>query len=253
MPKISVVIITLNEERNIGRCIKSVQGIADEILVVDSFSSDKTEEIVESLGAKFVRHRFEDFVEQHIYADQLAAHDHILTIDADEEVTKELAASIMVVKKYWKCDAYFMNRMTNYCGKWIKHSGWYPDKKLRLYDRRKGKWVGKKVHERFTMIEGSTTGHLKGDLKHYSFYTISQHVIQANKFTDLTAQAAYEQGKRSSLLKIFFNPIFKFVRDYVFNFGFLDGYYGFIICQVSANATFLKYIKIRQLQKGTLK
>jgi len=146
-----------------------------------------------------------------------------------------------------------MNRMTNYCGKWIKHSGWYPDKKLRLYDRRKGKWVGKKVHERFTMIEGSTTGHLKGDLKHYSFYTISQHVIQANKFTDLTAQAAYEQGKRSSLLKIFFNPIFKFVRDYVFNFGFLDGYYGFIICQVSANATFLKYIKIRQLQKGTLK
>ena len=104
-----------------------------------------------------------------------------------------------------------------------------------------------------TLIEGSTKGHLKGDIFHYSFKSISQHVSQANKFTDMTAQAAFEHGKKSGSMKIFFGPIFKFIRDYFFNFGFLDGYYGFIICQISANATFLKYVKLRQLQKGSSK
>jgi len=190
-------------------------------------------------------------VKQHEFADKKAAHDHILTLDADELLSNELINSILYVKDNWDFDGYSMNRMTNYCGKWIKHSGWYPDTKLRLYDRKKGKWKGQKIHERFLLEEGSKKGNLKGDIQHYSFNSIAQHVAQANKFTDLTAQAAFENGKKSTSFKIFFNPIVKFVRDYFINLGFMDGYYGFIVCQISANATFLKYVKLKQLNKSS--
>ena len=243
MPKLSVVIITLNEERNIGRCINSAKPIADEILVVDSYSSDRTEEIVKSHGARFIQHPFVDYVDQHEFADKHATYDHILTLDADEELSEQLVSSIQTVKKYWKCDAYFLNRMTNYCGKWIKHSGWYPDKKLRLYDRRKGKWIGRKVHERFTLIEGSTTGHLKGDLLHYSFYTIEDHILQANKFSTLSALALIEQDKRIPKYYLIMKPAMKFIRNYLLKLGFLDGIYGFIVCRITATETFYKYVK----------
>ncbi len=249
MPKISVIIITLNEEENIGRCIDSVKDVADEIVVVDSYSTDKTEEIVKKKKTKFILNKFEDYVKQHEFANKQVSYDHILTLDADEALSDELKESIINAKKYWKHDGYSMNRKTNYCGKWINHSGWYPDIKLRLYDRRKGKWTGEKIHEKFSLMEGCTKGRLKGDILHYSFNSITQHVNQANKFTDLTAQAAYENGKKSTNFKIFFNPIVKFIRDYFINLGFLDGYYGFIICQISANATFLKYVKLKQLYK----
>jgi glycosyltransferase involved in cell wall biosynthesis len=252
MPKLSIIIITLNEEKNISRCIDSVKEFADEIIVVDSFSTDNTEKIAKEKGAIFIKNKFEDYVKQHEFADLQATHDHIFTLDADEEVSPGLKEFIQNVKKYWKHDGYSMNRMTNYCGKWIKHSGWYPDIKLRLYDRRKGKWIGKKIHERFTLLEGTTKGHLNGDILHYSYHSISQHVIQANKFTDLTSLAAFEQGKKSSLLKIIFNPAFKFIRNYIFHFGFLDGFYGFIICKISAHANFLKYIKLRQLNHNKM-
>jgi len=249
MPNLSVVIITLNEEKNIGRCIDSAYGIADEVIVIDSFSTDRTEEIAKDKGAIVIKNKFVDYIDQHEFADKHATHDLILSIDADEVISNELRNSIQKVKKYWKHDGYSMNRMTNYCGKWIHHSGWYPDIKLRLYDRRKGKWTGQKIHERFALFEGGTKGHLKGDLLHYSYYSISQHVAQANKFTDLTAMVSFEQGKKSGLFKIILNPIFKFIRNYFLHFGFLDGYYGYIICRISAHATFLKYTKLRQLYK----
>lgn len=243
MPKLSVVIITLNEERNIGRCIQSANAVADEILVVDSFSTDRTEEIVKKHGARFIQHKFQDYMDQHQFADENANYDHILTLDADEELSDELIRSIEVVKKYWKCDAYFLNRMTNYCGKWIRHSGWYPDKKLRLYDRKKGKWIGKKVHERFTLVEGSTTGHLNGDIKHYSFYTIEDHILQANKFSSLGADALVEKGKIIPRYYLVMKPMMKFFRNYFIKLGFLDGVYGFIVCRITATETYYKYVK----------
>jgi glycosyltransferase involved in cell wall biosynthesis len=247
MPQLSVVIITLNEENNIGRCIDSVKEIADEILVVDSFSLDQTELIAREKGAIVIKNKFEDYVKQHEFADQHTTYDQILTIDADEMLSDDLRTSIKNTKKNWKYDGYSMNRMTNYCGKWIKHSGWYPDTKLRLYDRKKGKWMGQKIHERFVLSKECTKGHLKGDLLHYSYYSIAQHVDQANKFTDLTALAAFEKGTQSNLLKIIFSPVFKFIRNYFLQFGFLDGYSGYLICRISAHATFLKYIKLKQL------
>jgi glycosyltransferase involved in cell wall biosynthesis len=226
-----------------------VKEIADEIVVVDSFSTDNTEKIATEMGAVVTKHTFVDYVKQHEFADKLASNDHILVLDADEALSVDLRESIKNTKKYWKNDGYSMNRLTNYCGKWIKHSAWYPDIKLRLYDRRKGKWTGNKIHERFMLIEGCTKGHLKGDILHYSFQTITQHVTQANKFTDFTACAAFEKGKKSGTIKIFFSPVIKFVRNYIFHFGFLDGYYGFVICRISAFATFLKYVKLKQLNK----
>ncbi len=250
MPKISVVIITLNEEHNIGRCIDSVKDVADEVLVVDSFSTDRTKEIVESKGGRFIQHKFEDYVKQHIYADKLATYDHLLMLDADEALTEELASSIKIVKKYWKNDGYFMNRMTSYCGTWIKHSGWYPDKKLRLYDRRKGQWIGKKLHEKFLLVEKSTTGHLKGDMLHYSFYTIEDHILQANKFSSMAASVLIEKGKKIPRYYLIVKPAAKFFRNYFVKLGFLDGIYGFIVCRIAATETFFKYLKAYHQQKS---
>jgi glycosyltransferase involved in cell wall biosynthesis len=250
MPRLSVVIITFNEETNIARCIASVMDVADEILVVDSYSTDRTEEICREMGARFMQNKWEGYSRQKNYANSLALYDHILSIDADEALSEELRISILRLKENWKYDGYMMNRMTNYCGKWIRHGSWYPDRKLRLFDRTKGTWKGI-IHETFDLYDKSNFGFIWGNLLHYSYYTISEHVRQANYFTDITAELAYNEGKKAGTLKLFFNPIIKFIRDYFFLLGFLDGYYGFIVSQISANATFLKYIKLRQLYRQT--
>ena len=134
---ISGIVITYNEEKNISRCLSSLQGICDEILVVDSFSDDKTKEISESKGARFIQNAWKGFLDQKNFAQNCAKYDHVLQLDADEELSEELRSNIISIKANWVADGYFFNRFTNYCGKWIKHSGWYPDSKLRLYDRRK--------------------------------------------------------------------------------------------------------------------
>ncbi|MBN1340393.1 MAG: glycosyltransferase family 2 protein [Bacteroidales bacterium] len=249
MHRLSVVIITLNEEENIGRCIDSVIPVADEILVVDSYSTDRTEEICREKGARFMQHIFEDYVSQHIFADRHATHDMILSLDADEALSIELSQAIIEMKAGAMSDGYYMNRKTNYCGKWISHSGWYPDRKLRLYNRRKGSWEGLKIHERFILHRGASSGTLKGDILHYSYGSVSSHISQAEKFTTITAQVAYEKGKKAGLLMIAIKPFFKFLRDYFMKMGFLDGYYGFVICRISAFATFLKYVKLRELKR----
>jgi glycosyltransferase involved in cell wall biosynthesis len=248
MPPLSVVIITLNEETNIARCIESVRDVADEILVMDSYSTDRTEDICREMGARFLQNRWEGYSKQKNYANSMAQYDHILSIDADEALSDALRIAILNLKENWKYDGYFMNRMTNYCGKWIRHGSWYPDRKLRLFDRTKGTWKGV-IHENFELEDNSNIGFIWGDLLHFSFFTIAEHVNQANHFTDITAEQSYLKGKRAGILKIFFSPILKFIRDYFFLGGFLDGYYGFIVAQISANATFLKYIKLRQLHR----
>lgn len=247
MINLSVVIITFNEEKNIERCIHSVRAIADEIVVVDSFSTDKTEEICLKNKVKFVQHIFEGHIEQKNWAITQAKYPYILSLDADEALSEELKKSIMAVKNNWISDGYTMNRLTNYCGKWIKHCGWYPDTKLRLWDSSKGKWGGMNPHDRYEMAEGSKITRLRGDLLHFSYYTIQQHIVQADKFTEILSKSMFEKGKRSSLFNILINPVIKFVKDYFILLGFLDGYYGYIICRISAHATFIKYAKLKQL------
>lgn len=247
--KISAVVITLNEERNIGRCIDSLIGIADEIVVVDSFSTDRTKEICEEKGVRFVLKKFEGHIEQKNYAISVANFPHILSLDADEALDENLKKSILSVKKNWNYDGYSMNRLTNYCGKWIRHTDWYPDVKLRLWDSRKGKWGGVNPHDEFYLESGSTKSHIKGDILHYSYYSIFDHLKQVNYFTEIMAKTNYEAGKRSNLFKILFSPVFKFIKSYFIRLGFLDGFYGFIVCAISAQASFIKYVKIREYQK----
>ncbi len=250
MPEISAIIITLNEEKNIERCIKSVSEVADEIVVVDSFSTDRTEEICNSFDVKFVKHKFEGHIEQKNYAITQASFPHILSIDADEALSDELAESIKEAKSNWECDGYYFNRLTNYCGKWIRHCGWYPDQKLRLWDSRKGSWQGENPHDKYILIPGSTQKHLNGDLFHFCFYTIEQHMDQVNKFSSIKAKVMFDKGKKSSCFKMYINPLFKFVKDFYFHRGFLDGYLGYVICRNSAHSNFLKYAKLKMLYKN---
>jgi glycosyltransferase involved in cell wall biosynthesis len=249
MPEISVVIITLNEELNIERCLQSVREVADEIVVVDSFSTDRTEEICLQFGAKFSRHTFEGYKEQKQYAIDQAKFDHILLIDADEALSDELRASILSAKKQWTHDGYSFNRLNSYCGQWIRHSGWYPDRKIRLFDRRKASVQGRNPHDEIVMDGKSPIKHLKGDLLHYTYLSVENHIRQINRFTEIQARGNFEQGKKVSYFSILFSPVYKFIRHYFFHLGFLDGYYGYLICRNSAYSTFLKHAKLKALWK----
>lgn len=249
MVKISVVIITFNEEKNIKRCIDSVREIADEIVVADSFSTDKTEAICLAEGVKFYKHPFEGYVKSKNYANSKASFNHILSIDADEALSEALKNSILEMKSNWDHDAYYMNRLTNYCGKWIRHGGWYPDRKVRLFDSAKGCWNEALVHEKIVLKKNATVGFLQGDLLHYSYNSIAGHTKQAGKYASLGARELFEKGKKSSIFKLILNPCIKFCKDYFFRLGFLDGYYGYVIARISARATFLKYSELRYLHK----
>ncbi len=248
MIPLSAVIITFNEEKNIARCLDSLKGIADDIVVVDSFSTDHTESICKSKGVRFIRHPFEGHIQQKNWAITQAKFPHILSLDADEALDEALIKAILEVKVNWTHSGYYMNRLTNYCGKWIRHCGWYPDRKLRLWDSRKGQWTGTNPHDRYELMAGDKdTAQLNGDILHYSFYTIEQHLKQVDYFTDISSKALYTKGKKANVLHLIINPVIKFLRDYVFKLGFMDGYYGFVVCKISAKATYLKYAKLRVL------
>jgi len=251
--RLSVVIISFNEERDIERCLRSVAPVADEIVVVDSYSSDRTEEICRRHNVRFIQHPFEGHIEQKNWAITQATHPHVLSLDADESLDETLAAAILAVKANWVGDGYTMNRLTNYCGKWIRHCGWYPDRKLRLWDSRRGKWTGINPHDCYMLQPGSIVHHLRGDIRHYSYYSISEHIDQTNYFTDLSAHAYLEKGKKGHLIKILFNPLVSFFRSYFLKLGMLDGYYGFVISMLAGQSTFLKYAKLRQLLKDNQK
>jgi len=250
MIKLSVVIITYNEEKCIKRCLESVKEIADEILVVDSFSTDKTKDICKAFGTHFIENKFEGHIQQKNFAAKQATYNYVLSIDADEVLSDELKENVKNIKNNFTSDGYFFKRLNNYCGHWINHSGWYPDKKLRLWDRRKGQWGGENPHDKFEMQPDSKITYLKGNLLHYTYHSIQQHLIQMDKFTEIAAQAAFKKGRKAPLIKIVIYPFWKFIRDYFINLGFLDGYYGFVICSISSHSTFIKYVKIRELHQN---
>ncbi len=246
MDKISVVIITLNEEKNIGRCIDSVASIADEVLVVDSHSSDKTKEICIAKGARFIEQKFLGYIEQKNFALNLASHEIVLSLDADEALDEALQKEIAGLKLNFELNGYSFNRLTNYNGHWIRHCGWYPDTKLRLVQKAKAKWIGNNPHDAL-VVEGSI-GKIEGDLLHYSYDSISAHVLQTNKFSTIEAHTLFHNGKRATLLKIVTRAPFQFFKDYFLRLGFLDGRYGFIICFINSLYVLLKYSKMMDMQ-----
>lgn len=249
MPKISVVIITYNEERNIARCIESVQDVADEIVVIDSFSTDRTEEICRQFAVKFFRHPFEGHIEQKNWAISQASYPHILSLDADEALSSVLKESILEVKNNWRYDGYYFNRLTNYCGKWIRHGSWYPSRKLRLWDSMLGSWRGVNPHDRYELSRGANVRFLEGDLLHYSYYSIEEHVAQTNRFSDIVAQAYFRSGRNVNLVRLLVHPPWRFFRDYIIKMGMFDGFYGLNIAIISAHETYLKYVKLREIYR----
>ena len=247
---LSVAIITFNEEKNILRCLESVQTVADEILVVDSLSSDQTVSICQKFGARVVSQKFLGHIQQKNLALDLCSHNHVLSLDADEALDATLKQSILDVKKKWSHKGYSFNRLNNYVGQWIYHSGWYPDRKLRLVDRRFSRWEGVNPHDILKLQGQEKTAFLKGHLLHYSYGAVDEHIRQTNFFTDISAKEYCKLGRPSNIFSITLRPLFRFLRDYIFKRGFLDGRYGFIICMINAFGTFLKYVKIGELQKN---
>ncbi len=247
MTKISAAIITFNEQRNIKRCLDSLEGIADEIVVVDSYSTDKTPEICRTYDLKFVQHPFADFAAQKNFAIAQTSHKFILSMDADEALSEKLRSSILSWKNSGSQDALKMNRLNSYCGQWIKHSGWYPDSKFRLFDKTKARWAGEKVHEYLDIDKDAQKGKLEGDMLHYSVHSIEQHVDTINKYSSLKAEINFEKGKSSGFIKLFFGPLIKFLKIFIFKGGFRDGLSGYLIAKNSAYSDFLKHSKLRLL------
>ncbi len=245
--KLSAVIITYNEERNIRRCIESLQNIADEIIVLDSLSTDKTEEICAELNVRFEVRAWEGYSQSKNFLNELATHSYLFSIDADEVVDHELENAILFEKEKGFSGVYSLNRITNYMGKWIKHSGWYPDVKTRIFPKGICYWTGELVHEELFVPEGTTNRLLPGHLEHYSYYSFEDHRARADKYSLLTAKKHHLAGRKCSALQPYFSAVGRFIGMYIFKLGFLDGRMGFKIAQISAASNVLKYKELRRL------
>jgi glycosyltransferase involved in cell wall biosynthesis len=243
--KISAAIITLNEQGNIARAIESLR-CCDEVIVVDSGSQDRTMEIASKLGARIVETNWMGYAAQKNFAAEQASHDWILSIDADEALSEALEAELWQLKKTGpRYDAYTFPRMAQYLGRWILHSGWYPDRKVRLYDRRKARWVGRYVHES-VQVDG-TVGHLDCNLLHYTIDSLSQHLRTMDRYTTLAAEEIVAQGRKIGWEDLILDPPWTFFRTYVIQAGFLDGWEGLIIAYMAAFYNFVKYAKARNM------
>jgi glycosyltransferase involved in cell wall biosynthesis len=239
---ISVSIICYNEEKKIKRCLESVKW-ADEIVVLDSYSTDKTLDICRGYTKKIHQHKFDGHIQQKNRAIDLCSNDWVFCIDADEVVSDELRSSILGIDiKNPKYLGFAVPRRVHYLGKWINHGGWYPDYKLRFFNRKFGRWGGINPHD--TVIVNGKSLTLTGDLLHYSYESISAHLSQVNKFTDIMAQEYDKIGKNPSIVNLTIRPLFKFIKMYFLKLGFLDGRRGFIIAVIAAFYVFMKFVKL---------
>lgn len=245
---ISATIITYNEERNIARVIESLR-CCDEIVVLDSGSNDRTVELAAKLGAHVIEASWHGYAAQKNIAAGFAKHDWILSLDADESLSEALEAEIWQIKKNGPAfDGYTMPRMAQYLGRWILHCGWYPDRKVRLFDRRKAKWVGEFVHET-VHVEGQV-GHLKSNLLHFTCDSLSEHVRSMDRYTTLAAQEIASREENVGIGRLLLNPAWTFFKTYVLKLGLMDGAEGLAIAYMAAFYNFLKYSKARHMSPG---
>ncbi len=252
MLPVSVAIITFNEEKNIEDCIRSVEAIADEIVVLDSFSTDRTEEIARSFPrVRFEKHAFDGHVQQKNRALDLCKNSWVLSLDADERLSPELAREIAGLDEKKIADegiaGFRMPRLTYHMGRAIRHGGWYPQRRYRLFQKSAARWEGENPHD-YIVINGKGAS-LKGDLVHYSFTDLSQQIDTINKFSSIVAFNRHAAGRPFQLLKTLVKPPVKFLEIYLFKAGFLDGFPGFTIAVASAFSTFLKFAKIFEMDR----
>ena len=246
MELLSAVIITFNEERNISRCLNSLLGFVDDIVVVDSFSTDQTIKICQEKGVRVIQNSFEGHIQQKNFAMHQAKNDWILSLDADEALTDELKNSILQVMEQPTKKGYSFNRLTNYCGKWVRHCGWYPDTKTRLVNRNYAKWGGVNPHDKLELNGSNDIGFLSGDLLHYSYYTKEDHYKQIAYFGQIAANELIKKGVRISFFMFYLKVIVQFFKSYFIKLGILDGITGIKISLRSAYATYWKYKLVRQ-------
>lgn len=247
MTKLSCVIITKNEEKNLRRCLESVP-FADEIIVVDSQSVDNTLEIAREFNAKIYSPVWKGYGPAKQEGVRHASHDWILSIDADEVVSEPLRQTIeALLSGGFAADGYYIPRKTNFIGRWINHSGWYPDYVLRLFNKQKGRFDEAVVHEK-VIVEGKT-GYLKEDLLHYSYPTLEEYFRKFNNYTTIGAEELHQRGVKSGLVKLLFKPPVQFFKSYCVKLGILDGIEGFLISFLSSVAVLVKYAKLHALNK----
>jgi glycosyltransferase involved in cell wall biosynthesis len=246
--EISAVIITFNEEKRLEPALKSLAGLVSEIVVVDSFSTDKTVKLTKKYTNKVFQRKWTDYTDQKNYANARTSFPWILSLDADERISPELREEILEIKKEEpECDGFSIPRQVYYLGKWIRHSGWYPDRKLRLFRKERARWEGEYVHERL-VIEGKIQK-LSGSIHHFTYRNISEHLDRINKFSELGAQKLYAKGKKCRWHHLVFMPFFRFVKSFFWRAGFLDGYPGFIVSVLNSYSIFLRYAKLREIWK----
>jgi glycosyltransferase involved in cell wall biosynthesis len=248
MKKLSTVIITFNEEKNIERCLKSAAPVSDEIVVVDSSSSDRTVDIARKCGGRVIQHAFEGHVQQKNFALAQASNDWVLALDADECVSPELAEGIMRFKMSDEAvDACYVSRRTFYLTDWFTRGGWYPDRKIRLFSKKQARWEGRNPHDYVQPAPTARVGFIHGDLLHYTYADLTQHVERIQSFSGIAA--AEKQGRHvcGVRFRVFVNPIFKFVKTYFYQKAFLEGTRGFVFSVMASFSVFLKYAKLWEL------
>jgi len=249
MEKLSTVIITYNEEAKIERCIKSIESISDEIIVLDSFSTDKTVSIARNLGAQVYAHKFLGYIKQREKSISFATNNLVLALDADEYIDQKLRVEILSIKEKPIADCYKLNRLSSISGHWIRHGSWHPDHILRLFHKEKVTNGGESPHDKIIPKKGSKVIKLKGLLFHDAHDSKEDRIKAIIKHSQVAADTKFAKGVRSSFFKKWIKTIWKFISEYFLKLGMLDGYYGWFAAKTTAQYIYLRESKIRALEK----
>ncbi|MDH4196307.1 MAG: glycosyltransferase family 2 protein [Candidatus Aminicenantes bacterium] len=245
---ISVVIITFNEEKRLEPALKSVAGVASETIVVDSHSTDGTVKLARRYTPKVFERKWTNFADQKNFANAQAAGPWILSLDADERLSPELRDELLELRRGEPdCAGFSMPRQVYYLGRWIRHSGWYPDRKVRLFRQDRAVWEGDYVHE--SLVLSGSVGRLRGAIHHFTYDTISAHVARINTFSALGAQKLYARGEKGRFVHLLVLPWARFFKSYILKLGVLDGFPGLVISALNGYAVFLRYAKLREIWK----
>ncbi len=248
MSPISAVIITKNEEAHIARCIQSLLTLTDDIIIIDSESTDRTADVCNQFSVTFKVKAWQGFSAAKNYGNSLAKYPFILSIDGDEELSATMQRAIAELMKQPTHQAYDLPFLTNFCGKWIRHGAWHPESHIRIFDKSVVKWEGD-IHEKLIIPPSASIGKVrKGYIHHYTISNLREYIEKINHYTSLHAEDMYKRGKKASFIKLYIAPNFSFFRDYIIKLGILDGYYGYTIAKQSANYVFLKYMKLKMMK-----
>lgn len=254
MPKIAIVIITFNEESIIEECILAAKKVANEIIIIDSFSKDRTKEICLQHEVNFIEQKWLGYAAQKNFGASKAKNDWILSLDADEILSDDFVQNLKNISAFEKGKIYKINRLNKYCGKWIKHGRWYPEWRNRLYNKHEAQWNNDLVHEDLMSISTKdlrpfSFQKINGDVFHYSMKSKEEHLEKIEKYATLSAQKLKQNNKKASFVKRYLSPLNKFIVDYFLRAGFRDGKLGFQIAKLGAFETFLKYQKLHKLKE----